>query len=67
MTHTASSPDAACAGVAPIAVSPASTTANELVNPTSAATTPAPTACSGPASGGVAVVGAEAAVAVTAP
>ncbi len=39
--HRAASPEPACAGVAPTARSPATTTANELENPTSAVTTPA--------------------------
>lgn len=39
---TATKPDAACAGLAPAARNPASTTANEDVKPTSAHTTPAP-------------------------
>ena len=41
VTHSASSPLAACSGVAPTARSPVRTTANELVNPTSAVTIPA--------------------------
>src|SRR6476661_5840651 len=41
VTHSASSPDAAWAEFAPTAVSPVSTTANELVKPTRAVTIPA--------------------------
>ncbi len=40
-TQSASRPDAAWSGVAPTAVSPASTTTKEEENPTTAATTPA--------------------------
>jgi hypothetical protein len=42
-THSASSPEAACAGEAPTPRSPATTTADELVKPTSALRTPAVT------------------------
>ena len=42
---SAMSPDAACAGDAPIAVSPFRTTANDDANPTKAARTPARKAC----------------------
>ena len=41
--RTASSPDAACRSSAPTARSPASTTVNAPLNPTSAVTTPART------------------------
>lgn len=41
MTVSASSPDAACCSVAPVARKPASTTAKDEVKPTSAVTTPA--------------------------
>ena len=60
-THSASRPEAAWRSSAPTARSPARTTANELVSPTAAATTPASTAwrsARGPAAGGDAVVGA---------
>src|ERR1700744_671938 len=43
VAQTASRPEAACAGVAPTPRRPASTTANELVNPTSAVKMPAST------------------------
>ena len=52
--------EAACAGVAPTARSPASTTAKALVKPTSAVTTPAVTGepCAGASSGPVALMAA---------
>ena len=43
--QSANNPDAACASDAPTARSPVSTTANELVKPTSPQTTPARTVC----------------------
>jgi len=39
--HSANSPDAACWSLAPTALSPAMTSANELANPEMAATNPA--------------------------
>src|SRR6478735_7501460 len=45
VTQSTSRPEAACSGSAPTARSPVSTTANELVKPTSPQTTPASTAC----------------------
>ena len=54
---SASRPLAACAGVAPTASSPVSTTANELVNPTSAVTTPAVTGRPTDAPGAAALTG----------
>ncbi len=39
--QSAARPEAACTGVAPIALRPVSTTANALVNPTTAVTSPA--------------------------
>jgi hypothetical protein len=47
-THSARSPDAACADDAPTATSPAMTSANELANPVTAATIPAAIGCSIP-------------------
>ena len=43
--HSANNPEAACSEDAPTARNPVSTTANELVKPTSAVTTPAIIGC----------------------